>query len=72
MAYRNLEEALVARIHRALAKELKRLRRTPRAQGNGHATGRALTDQATVVAKKSSRQERREDTDAANGGETLT
>ena len=53
MAHRNLEEALVARIHRALARELKRLRRTSRSKGNGHATGRALTSQARVIAKKS-------------------
>jgi hypothetical protein len=51
MAHSNLEEALVARIHRALAKELKRLRRTPRTKGNGHATGRALPHQATVMSK---------------------
>ena len=52
MAHRNLEEALVARIHRALAKELKRLRQAPRSKGNGHATSRALTSQAKVISKK--------------------
>lgn len=52
MANRNLEEALVERIHRALAKELKRLRRAPRSKGNGHDSSRALTPQARVIAKR--------------------
>ena len=52
MAHRNLEEALVERIHRALAKELNRLRRAPRSNGNGHATSRALTRPAKVIAKR--------------------
>src|SRR5438132_1499240 len=45
MALKNLEEAIVERIHRAVAKELKRLRRASRAT-NGHTPKAPLTRKA--------------------------
>lgn len=53
MALKNLEEAIVDRIQRAVAKELKRLRARPRSTGNGKATGHVLAGRAEMMAKES-------------------
>ena len=53
MAPKNLEEAIVTRIQRALAKEIKRLRRQSRRPSNGHATSPVLARRAEVMATES-------------------
>jgi hypothetical protein len=59
MAPKNLEEAMVDRIQRALAKEMKRLRRQSRRSGNGHAISPVLARRAEVMARESVIDERR-------------
>jgi hypothetical protein len=49
MAPKNLEEALVERIQRALAKELKQLWQRRRAPGNGHARDRSQVDETAAM-----------------------
>ena len=51
MPFKNLEETIVDRIQRAVAKELKRLRKDSRSMGNGQSTSRVLASQAEVMAK---------------------
>ena len=51
MALKNLEEAIVDRIHRALAKKLRRLRGESRSTGNGQATSQVLVSQAEAIAR---------------------
>lgn len=53
MALKNLEEAIVDRIQRAVAKELKRLRGTTRSTGNGKAASRVLARRVESLAKDS-------------------
>lgn len=53
MAPKNLEEAIVDRIQRALAKEIKRLRRQSRRGSNGHASSPVLPPRAEVMARQS-------------------
>lgn len=50
MALRNLEEAIVDRIRRAVAKELKTLRRRAATKRNGHSRHAALTREAEAMA----------------------
>jgi hypothetical protein len=57
MRLKNLEETIVDRIQRALAKELKRLRRESRSMGNGQATSRVLASQAEAMARGSAVRE---------------
>jgi hypothetical protein len=57
MPLKNLEETIVDRIQRALAKELKRLRRKSRSLGNGQVTSRALSSQAEAMARGSAVRE---------------
>jgi hypothetical protein len=54
MALKNLEEAIVDRIQRALTKELKRLRRKSLTSGNGHATNDVLVGQQEISATQGS------------------
>jgi hypothetical protein len=49
MAPKHLEEALVERIQRALAKELKQLRQRRRPTGNGHARDRSQVDETAAM-----------------------
>jgi hypothetical protein len=50
MAPKNLEEAFVERIQRALAKELKQLRQQRRrATGNGHVHDRSEVDETVAM-----------------------
>ena len=53
MASRNLEETIVDRIQRALAKELKRLRARRRPAGTGKATSHVLARRTEAMAKDS-------------------
>ena len=55
---KNLEETIVDRIQRALAKELKRLRGRRRSAGNGKATGH-VARRADAMARESAINERR-------------
>jgi hypothetical protein len=57
MALKNLEEAIIDRIQRAVAKELKRLRVRPRLTGNGKATSHVLARRAEMIAKGSAVRE---------------
>ncbi len=50
MALRNLEEAIVDRIRRAVAKELKTLRRRAATKRNGHSRHAAPTREAHAMA----------------------
>jgi hypothetical protein len=49
MAVKNLEEAIVERIQRAVAKELKRLWGRQRPTGNGKASSRVLPRRAETA-----------------------
>ena len=53
MALKNLEETIVDRIQRALAKELKRLRNRPQSTGNGKAANHVLAGRAEAMARNS-------------------
>jgi hypothetical protein len=57
MALTNLEETIVDRIQRALAKELKRLRGRSRSTGNGKASSHFLARLAEAMAKDSATKE---------------
>jgi hypothetical protein len=57
MAVNNLEEAIVERIQRAVAKELKRLWGRQRPTGNGRAGSRVLTRRAKTMPKDSALEE---------------
>jgi hypothetical protein len=50
MALKNFEEAMVDRIRRAVAKELRALRRRAAAAGNGHVRHGRLTREAEAMA----------------------
>jgi len=52
MALKNLEEAMVDRIRRAVSKELKALRRGATTPRNGHTRNSALTRQAEAMASE--------------------
>ncbi len=52
MALKNLEEAIVDRIRRAVRKELKALRRRSATPGNGHTGHAALVREADAMAIK--------------------
>jgi hypothetical protein len=51
MALTNLEEAIVERIQRALAKELRRLRGASRSTGHGQATSQIPVSQTEAMAR---------------------
>jgi hypothetical protein len=53
MPLKNLEETIVDRIQRALARELKRLRGRDRSTGNGKASSHVLGRRAEAMAKDS-------------------
>ena len=57
MALKNLEETIVDRIQRALAKELKRLRGRARSTGNGKATSHVLAHCAEAMTRDSAIKE---------------
>jgi len=50
MPFKTLEETIVDRIQRAIAKELKRLRKDSRSMGNGQSASRVLASQSEVTA----------------------
>jgi hypothetical protein len=58
MAVKILEEAIMERIQRAVAKELKRLRGRQRTMGNGEASRRVPGRRVEAVAKDSTSEQR--------------
>jgi len=59
MPLKNLEETIVDRIQRAVAKELKRLRKGSRSMGNGQSTSGLLASQTEVMARDAAVREAR-------------
>jgi hypothetical protein len=53
MPLKNLEETIVDRIQRAIAKEVRRLRGDARQRGNGSAANTLLGGEADVMTKRS-------------------